>query len=539
MDLSWLRNSENNGNPGDLEAVEPPDPLLAAAKNHFGLSYLYPYQRLVIHNILEAAGDPESVRARQIVILPTGAGKSLCFSLPGVLLPGGTLIIYPLLGLMTDQARRFGQAKLGCAVLRGGQTKEERMDAWSKWESGKAKFLLTNPEALAQGSVQKKLKAFPPAHIVVDEAHTVVQWGETFRPAYADLGKILGELPTSLLTAFTATASPGVLARIGKSLFLNRSTHQVVGNPDRENLHYRVIPTLTPDAELERLLSPGSPGALPRPALVFCRSREAARLTAWELRCRLGEEEVFYYHAGLDRKEKQTVEEWFFQSNDGILAATCAYGMGIDKPGIRTVIHRSPPETVEAYLQEAGRGGRDRERAWAVLLSPLSGGSPRKRGADSESPQAPGAPLPNLAADPPECRRISLLGPLGADPRECTGCDVCDGSFQPIPRMGAAFLGYLRRHPRRFTRRQLRFLLAGRGSCEIEEEGLANAPGRGLLTPLSAQDVEALLEAAKLLRWIRFSSGVAGGRCASITPEGIKRIRLWNKAEPRIGWRVI
>ena len=516
----------------DSESMTPPDPLLDIAKDRFGLSYLYPYQRLVIHNILEAAEDSESVRARQIVILPTGAGKSLCFSLPGVLLPGGTLIIYPLLGLMADQARRFDQAKLGCAVLRGGQTEEERGALWARWKSGEAKFLLTNPEALAQGAVQKKLKETPPAHIVVDEAHTVVQWGDTFRPAYAELGKILGEFAMPILTAFTATASPGVLARIRESLFLNQPTHQVVGNPDRENLHYRVIPTLTPDAELEWLLSPKNPDALPRPALVFCHSRDAARLTAWDLRCRLREKEIFYYHAGLSREEKQAVEEWFFRSNDGILASTCAYGMGIDKSGIRTVIHRSPPETVEAYLQEAGRGGRDREAAWAVLLTPPSGGFLGKAGEEPREVEPPpplGASLPNLAADSPECRRVSLLEPLGADPRECTGCDVCEGSFQPIPRAAKPLLEFLFRHPRRFTRRQLRFLLADGSSCEAREEELIMAPGRALLAPLSSGDVESLILKAQSLGWIRFSPGIAGSRCGSITPAGIGQLRRWRK----------
>lgn len=506
------------------------DPLQTAALDHFGLSYLYPYQRLVIHNILEAAGDPESARSRQIVILPTGAGKSLCFSLPGVLLPGGTLIVYPLLGLMADQARRFESASLGCAVLRGGQTKAEREDIWKRWRSGEAKFLLVNPEVLAVPAVQEKLKETPPAHAVVDEAHTVVQWGDTFRPAYADLGKILKELEIRQLTAFTATASPGVLSRITESLFLSEPAHQVIGNPDRENLYYRVIPTLTPDAELERFLSPESPEALPRPALVFCQSRDAARLTAVELRHRLKEKEIYYYHAGLSREEKQAVEEWFFKSDSGILCATCAYGMGIDKSNIRTVIHRSPPETVEAYLQEAGRGGRDRNQAWAVLLAPPASNPPNKgKNASPDEPPdtAPGAPLPDLTIPRSPCRRESLLAPLGADPRECPGCDVCDGRVQQRPRAAALLLAFLRRHPRRFSRRQLRFLLAGRGSCELKEEGLSGVPGRGLLSFLSPRDIESLLAGAHFQGWIRFGPGASGMRCTTLTREGRLTLKAW------------
>jgi len=487
----------------------PPDPLLKVAEETFGLSFLFPYQRLVIHNILEAAANPESSRCRQIVILPTGAGKSLCFSLPGVILPGGTLIIYPLLGLMADQARRFEEARLSCAVLRGGQTKDERRDLWSRWCRGEIKFLLTNPEALAGQEVQRELREVPPIHGVVDEAHTVVQWGDSFRPAYAGLGQILAGLGIRHLTAFTATASPTVLSRIRESLFLDEPAHLVMGNPDRENIHYSVIPTLTPDAELERLLSRQSPDALERPALVFCRSRDSARLTAAELRYRLGEREIYYYHAGLSREEKKRVEEWFFASEDGILAATCAYGMGIDKPDIRTVIHYSPPETVEAYLQEAGRGGRDRQPARAVLLTPP--GKPGEAVTEGDKPPTPGpspgilppgAPLPDLSLSPDRCRREHLLSLMGADNQTCTGCDVCDGKVLNKPAGLHELTTFLRRHPRRFTKRQLRFLLAGRGSCELGEPELAGAPGRGLLDYLRPEDVETLIQQAREGGWV-------------------------------------
>ena len=484
----------------------PPDPLLKAAKDTFGLSFLFPYQRLVIHNILEAAADAESARCRQIVILPTGAGKSLCFSLPGTMLPGGTLVIYPLLGLMADQARRFEEAHLGCVVLRGGQTRVEREAVWSRWKSGEAKFLLTNPEALASERVQEELRKVPPSHTVIDEAHTVVQWGDSFRPAYARLGQIMADLKINHLTAFTATASPVILRRIRESLFLDEPAHLVMGNPDRENIHYTVIPTLTPDAELERLLSRQNPDAMARPALVFCRSRDSARLTAAELRYRLGEREIYYYHAGLSREEKKRVEDWFFASKDGILCATCAYGMGIDKPNIRTVIHYSPPGTVEAYLQEAGRGGRDRQPARAVLLTPPGkpAGPSEKPGGPINSPKelTPGAPLPDLTLTSNRCRRETLLTLMGADNCSCTGCDVCDGTVRTEAAGLRELASFLRRHPRRFTKRQLRFLLSGRGSCELREPDLAGAPGRGLLSFLRPEDVDTLIQQAREFGWV-------------------------------------
>lgn len=521
------------------------DPILKAASEYFGLSYLYPYQRLVIHNILEASSLPESSRARQIVILPTGAGKSLCFSLPGILLPGGTLIVYPLLGLMADQERRFASANLTSAVLRGGQSKEERSEIWKRWRDGEVRFLLANPEVLAVAAVVEELRTTPPVHAVLDEAHTVSQWGDTFRPAYLKVGAILHDLGIRLITAFTATASPMVLTRIRESVFLGGEVHSVIGNPDRENLHYRVVPTLLPDRELVELLGqPKAPGSahrsgledtpaptsrsLPRPALVFCSSRSEAALTARNLRYTLNEREIFFYHAGLSREEKNRIEEWFFNSSTGILCATCAYGMGIDKPNIRTVIHRTPPASVEAYLQEAGRGGRDREPAFAVLLAqPFD---EKRRDPDTAGDGAPGAPLPDMRAPDLPCRRETLLSLLGAEPEGCSGCDVCDGTRQEYPMYYLPILRFLLRYPRRFSQRQLQFLLAGRGSCELRESGLTSHPGLGAVAPLSPGEVGKLLTATHSAGWIKVPR--RGGE-VSLTRLGRRELRFRSRRRNR------
>ena len=320
----------------ETSILEESDPLLDLAKKHFGASFLFPYQRLVICSTLEACGfygpeRAEETNPHRIIILPTGAGKSLCFSLPALIMEKPTLILYPLLGLMGDQERRFREAGMSCAVLRGGQGQAEREKIWRALEMGELKVLLSNPETLLTEAVMSRLKGIKPGHLVIDETHTVSEWGDTFRPAYLRLREIIQETGVPMVSAYTATASPRILERLKEIIFSGLEPALVSANPDRPNITYRVIPVLSKTRALAGLLGKG-PAALERPALVFCRSRAGAELTARELRKALGSRGVFFYHAGLSREEKQSIEAWFFSSRSGILAATCAYGMGVDKP---------------------------------------------------------------------------------------------------------------------------------------------------------------------------------------------------------------
>ncbi|MDR2519406.1 MAG: RecQ family ATP-dependent DNA helicase [Spirochaetaceae bacterium] len=440
---------------------EAADPLDAAARSLFGIPYLLPYQKLVIAGILEAAealrapaegGMPDDDRRclrHRIVILPTGAGKSLCFQVPALFLDGVTVVIYPLLALMADQVRRLEERGIEAAVLRGGQSPAERGAQWEKLRSGRSRFLITNPETLLAAAARERLKTLRIAHLVIDEAHCVSEWGETFRPSYLNIRAIIDSASPLLVSAFTATASAAVLEKIRAGIFGTSGAHTVMANPDRPSITYGAVGCVLRDGAVQDLLAKSE-----RPALVFCSSRVGAQTLARFLRTGLRDKEIRFYHAGLSRQEKALVENWFFSSAQGILAATCAYGMGMDKPDIRTVIHRDCPPSVEAYLQESGRAGRDGGPARAVLLF---GPEDRRRLVRAGSPaeRERQVKLIEYAEGAGQCRRAALLRMLdyqGEPEAPRYGCcDVCAGTAKNILREEPGLTAFFRRNPRRFT----------------------------------------------------------------------------------------
>jgi ATP-dependent DNA helicase RecQ len=453
--------------------MDIPDPVAVLASERFGLDYLYPYQRLVAANVLEASDPgPDGAGAealRQIVLLPTGFGKSICFQLPALLLRGPTVVAYPLLALMDDQRRRLESLGIACALFRGGQEPSERKAAESAVERGEAKIVISNPECLASPRLLDFLKEARPSHLAIDEAHCVSEWGESFRPSYLEMGRVAEALDPPALSAFTATASPTVFEAVARILFGGASYRVIEGDPDRPNISYAVVRTLNRERSLARLA-----GELERPLIVFCSSREGSQMLARVLSERLGEKEVRFYHAALERHEKKTVEEWFFGSADGILVSTCAYGMGVDKKNIRSVIHFEAPTSVEAYLQEAGRAGRDGKPSRAVLIAG-PGEEARLAMERDELRRSRFRALLDYALSEQGCRRDTLLDLLGA-PRErrapCSGCDRCEaaslGEEEPAPEGEAEIRAFAKANRRRFTKNEAIVLLLGKGGSARE-----------------------------------------------------------------------
>jgi ATP-dependent DNA helicase RecQ len=477
----------------ELSVPKPDDdPLSGAVKNLFGLSYLFPYQRLVVTNILEAAQaygipikwqDQESGNSeetaenftepsagkssvteflsdrecsgRQIVILPTGAGKSLCFQLPAMLIDGLTLVIYPILSLMADQERRLNERGFSPVIIRGGQSSEERSQIWEKLHSGRSRFIIANPEVLLTPQVKKQLEKVKVIHVVIDEAHCVSEWGESFRPSYLEIGNIINYLNPPLVTAFTATASSPVLEKIQRYIFGDTHTGQIIGNPDRPNICYTAQGCISRNLAVRDLLIKNK-----RPAIVFCSSRpgteKLSRYLRNEFEC-MGLswfKEIRFYHAGLSKEEKSDTEKWFFNNSEAVLCATCAYGMGVDKADIRTVIHRDCAPSVEAYLQEAGRAGRDGGQSIAVLLWGPEDDIALKRARD-ETNRGRVSALLHYARDTKHCRRHSLLALLDynsdGEVPEKNCCDVCEKKEKAELREESSIMNFFRNNKRRFT----------------------------------------------------------------------------------------
>jgi ATP-dependent DNA helicase RecQ len=290
------------------------DPLLKVARERFGVSYLYPIQRFVVSNTLESRP--------QIVVLPTGSGKSLCFQLPALLLPGPTLVLMPLLSLLADQLRAMLEAGVPVGALRGGLSTEEKASLFEGIRSGRIRLVLATPEACLAEANMPRLAECGFSHLVVDEAHCVSEWGDTFRPAYREVGIIAVKLSIPMVSAFTATASEAVIARIRSLLFGDGDVRIVAGSADRPNISYSVLPVLSIGHALGELLRTAA-----RPLLIFCRTRNGAEISARDALRRFPDIPTRFYHAGLTRDERADVEKWYLHSKDGALFATCAYGI--------------------------------------------------------------------------------------------------------------------------------------------------------------------------------------------------------------------
>lgn len=487
------------------------DPVIECCQRVFGIPYPYPWQRLIIASVLDAALPPVCIEGQdtekvyrpeplhKIAVLPTGAGKSLCWMLPAVLIEGITVAVFPLLSLMSDQKRRLASRNVPSVVLKGGQSHGERKQIWQKLKSGRIRIVLANPEVLQTAEVEENLGKLAPAFLAIDETHTVSQWGETFRPACAELGRLVAAWNPRAVLALTATAGPLIRSRITTLLFNGEKADEALADPDRPAIHYGVIPALSRNHTLERLVREKQ-----RPMIVFGPTRSSVERAARLLRYRLSDEQIRFYHAGLEPEEKKQLEEWFLQSDVGILCATCAYGLGVDKPNIRTVIHLAPPASTEAYLQESGRASRDGNGAEAWLIwtaEDLTGlerdsRSPRPISSAEETAKARKAGMVRYAASTGRCRREILLEALGIEAQDCSGCDICGNEAWVKPPEEEVILRVTRWNRGRFRRGTLARVLIGRRSVEIRRKGLDLARGFGALSGWELEDAE---EAIKVL----------------------------------------
>ena len=488
--------------------IDEGDPVSTLAKKNFGIEYLFPLQRMAIANILDASMYDWTFR--QLVLFPTGFGKSLCFQLPSLLCPGITVVVYPLLALMNDQKRSLDGRKIASSLFRGGMDELERKKEFAALKNGQSRIVITNPETLVRPALRRFLAETGVFHLAIDEAHCVSEWGETFRPSYLELGACIEEIHPKVISAFTATASPQVASAVTRHIFGNEEYSLVTADMDKANLKYSIIPTFTPFYTLARLAH-----SMEKPILVFDQSRAGVRHICESIRERTGINAMFY-HAGLSRAEKNTVEDWFMNSNNGILAATCAYGMGVDKRNIRTVIHFSPPPSVEAYIQEAGRAGRDGNTACAILMDRWDLRRAEGDGVGNGSSESKGKGLTTISLDQRErrrldffafvqskaCRRKALHELMGCSlDSPCSGCDVCDGNAQRAPDGFTELFDFFTLNNWRFSARaaSVRLCMAG---VDAGNEEMAFCRGAGTLKGWKEEDISSLIRQSARLGYL-------------------------------------
>ena len=415
----------------------------ALASEVFSVRSLRPFQKLTILRIVEH--DTElSDHLGTVVILPTGGGKSLCFMLPALLVEGLSLLVYPLRSLMNDQMRRLQAANISSICIQGGQSRKERAALFDRLKTGTVSVVVTNAECLMQSQVLSALGQYQISLLVLDEAHTIVSWGENFRPVLSSLASVVKHLRIRQVLCFTATADHHVLEGLNRLFFVGGKPHYIRASSDRENISYHVVRTLSKVHTLGRLL------ALPqlRPALVFCARRDTAESACRSVLIMHPELEVRYYHAGLGHNQRKQLETWFACSKCGVLFATKAFGMGIDVRAIRSVIHLDLSEDVVSFLQESGRAGRDGRQSRSIVL--LDGHEQN----DSV--------LVRLFSNTDVCYRSSLLALLDEPIEYCHGCDVCNSTTMQQREGERALLEAIALHPFRYSRSSLARLLTTR-----------------------------------------------------------------------------
>src|SRR2546430_788253 len=386
-------------------------------KQHFGYSDFRPLQEAIIQDAL-AGRDV-------FALMPTGGGKSLCFQLPALMREGLTIVVSPLISLMKDQVDALRTSGIAATFLNSTLDREEAKSRWRGLHRGEYRMLYVAPERLMLDTFLEKALNWNIAQCAIDEAHCISEWGHDFRPEYRELKKLRKHLPDVPLMALTATATERVRADIVKELKL-QDPRCYVASFNRPNLTYRVVPKT---AAYEQLLAfirsrPNDSG------IVYCASRRSTE----SLTRNLNEDGVSAkpYHAGLTNVERTKHQDAFLRDDVRVVTATIAFGMGINKPNVRFVVHYDLPKNLESYYQETGRAGRDGLPSECILLFRPSDVAKQLHFIDEKSEKEARIARAQLQqmvhyAETRECRRGVLLEYFGEKflPQSCDSCDNC------------------------------------------------------------------------------------------------------------------
>ena len=392
--------------------------MLEQLKAYFGFDRFLPLQEEIITKVL--------AKRDTLVLMPTGGGKSLCYQLPALRLKGLTLVVSPLIALMKDQVDGLGANGVPAGLLNSTLAAQEASQVQDQARQGKIKILYVAPERLALPGFQRFLQSLDVSLIAIDEAHCISEWGHDFRPDYRNLKSLRRDFPGVPVIALTATATEPVREDIINQLGLDKP-EIFISSFNRPNLTYTIQPKTEPLGSLLHLLEKHQGGS----AIIYRFSRKATEETALELSERGFS--ALPYHAGLERDLRRETQEKFIRDQVQIVVATIAFGMGIDKPDVRLVVHYDLPKTVEGYYQETGRAGRDGLPSDCVLFYSYGDRSKQEyfisQIEDDDEREKAHNKLDQVLAlcDLQTCRRAYLMEYLGESwpQTNCGGCDIC------------------------------------------------------------------------------------------------------------------
>ncbi|MGI6460082.1 MAG: RecQ family ATP-dependent DNA helicase [Candidatus Hydrogenedentales bacterium] len=386
-------------------------------QEYWGFETFRPFQHEAVEAILEGRDS--------LVVLPTGGGKSLCYQAPALALDGLAVVVSPLISLMKDQVDALRQRGIPAHFLNSAQSPEEQRKVFADLRSCRTRLLYVAPERLTQTYFLEFLRAQRVAYFVVDEAHCISMWGHDFRPSYRALCCLREQFPQARIHAYTATATQRVRDDIIRSLRLDAPS-VLIGSFDRPNLTYWFVPRSNLYAQL-RVIAARHRG---QAGIVYCARRaDVEQLSAFLKRSGY---RSMPYHAGLAAEQRERSQERFLREDDAIVAATVAFGMGIDKPDVRFVVHAAMPQSLEHYQQESGRAGRDGLPADCYLLHSEADRELWRSIQGRQEPERQEISDAKLAAMDAvcagdACRRRAILAYFGEQypAKRCDACDVC------------------------------------------------------------------------------------------------------------------